>query len=220
MPQRDTQHDEAARNKRLKAEAAEQRDTDQAHTPPLVSSLGNATVQRLLRSTDVDEQHPAVDDSIERAIEAKRGGGAALDSGTQQRLGGALQADLSGVRVHDDTEASDLNHAVKADAFTTGNDVFFREGKYSPGTAAGDKLLAHELTHVVQQSNGPTESGSMRVSNPGDAGEQQAEAVANEIPSSGAAAGPAVARQEEEEEMLQPSPHLDRQEDETSAGRP
>ena len=132
MPRRDSLQEEAARKKRRQAEAAEQRDS-QAHYPPLVSSLGNATAQRLLRSTESDEQHPAVHGSLEGAIEAQRGG----DAGAQLRLGGALQADLSGVRVHDDAEANDLHHAVEAEAFTTGSDVFFREGQYSPRTADG-----------------------------------------------------------------------------------
>jgi hypothetical protein len=220
MPRLDSLQDDSARKKRGRSEAAEERDGDRTHAPPLVSSLGNAAVQRLLRSTEAEEDHPAVDGSVERAIEGKRGDGAALDGETQQQIGGALQADLSDVRVHDDADANELNHAVDADAFTTGNDVFFREGKYQPGTAGGDKLLAHELTHVVQQRGAAAEGGALRVSNPDDAGEQQAEAVANDLTANATASSATVARQEEEEEMLQGSPHLDRQEEEEEMAMP
>ena len=69
---------------------------------------------------------------------------------------------------------------MSARAFTTGADVYFAEGEHRPGTAAGDELLAHELTHVVQQRGAPT-TGPMQVSEPGDALEVEAEAAARDI---------------------------------------
>ena len=60
--------------------------------------------------------------------------------------------DLSGVRVHTDRAAADAAEAVGANAFTVGQDIVFGHGKYSPGSESGKRLLAHELTHVVQQS--------------------------------------------------------------------
>ena len=67
-----------------------------------------------------------------------------------------LGADLSGVRVHTDGNADRLNRSVQAEAFTSGSDVYFKSGKYSPESSDGRKLLAHELTHVVQQGTGQT----------------------------------------------------------------
>jgi hypothetical protein len=61
-------------------------------------------------------------------------------------------ADFSGVRVHADAQSDTLNQSLNARAFTTGQDVFFRQGAYSPGSSGGRELLAHELTHVVQQN--------------------------------------------------------------------
>lgn len=84
-------------------------------------------------------------------IEAKRGGGAPLDAGTRAAMEGAMGADFGGVRVHADAEADQLNQGVSAVAFTTGSDIFFRQGAYAPGSPGGDHLLAHELAHVVQQ---------------------------------------------------------------------
>ena len=184
--------------------------------PPLVSSLGNAAVQRLLRS-ERDEEHPAVDDSVEQAIDAKRGGGRPVDREAGARIGQALGADLGDVRVHDDAEADALNESVSADAFTNGSDIFFRQGKYQPGTGDGDRLLAHELAHVVQQRDAPVADDRMRVSSPDDTAEREASAFSERLASTPSGGAPAVVgRQEEmddEEEELYASASLDRQED-------
>lgn len=89
---------------------------------------------------------------VESAIDQARGGGSALDSAVQRQMGAAFGADFSGVRVHTDGQADTLNRSVSAVAFTTGQDIFFRQGAYSPESSSGKQLLAHELTHVVQQN--------------------------------------------------------------------
>jgi hypothetical protein len=106
--------------------------------------------------------------------------------------------DLSGVRVHTSPEADDLSHRVNAVAFTTGQDIFFSEGAYQPGSSSGQELLAHELTHVIQQSSGAVGGGGgrMTVNAPGDAFEQEADAVAKAVVSPGIE----IQRQEEEEQ--------------------
>ena len=121
------------------------------------------------------EVHPAV----QSTIDSTRGSGAALDTGVANRLSPSL-GDLSDVRVHTDSSAHDLNHAVSARAFATGTDVYFAQNEYKPNTTDGDKLIAHELAHVVQQRGAPT-SGPLTVSNPGDAMENEADAVAEKI---------------------------------------
>jgi hypothetical protein len=63
----------------------------------------------------------------------------------------AFGADFSSVSVHTDSEANELNQELSAKAFTIGQDIFFRDGEYSPGSGSGQNLIAHELTHVVQQ---------------------------------------------------------------------
>ena len=73
-----------------------------------------------------------------------------------------------------------LNHAVSARAFATGTDVYFAQDQYKPNTSDGDKLIAHELAHVVQQRGAPT-SGPLTVSNPGDAMEREADDVADKM---------------------------------------
>ena len=69
-------------------------------------------------------------------------------------MGQAMGADFGGVRVHTDVRSDQLNQSIQAKAFTTGRDVFFRQGEYKPGSREGLELIAHELTHVVQQRGG------------------------------------------------------------------
>src|SRR4051794_29414234 len=76
--------------------------------------------------------------------------GAALDSGTRKKMEGHLGGDLSNVRVHTGGDSAKAASALGARAFTDGQDVHFNAGQFSPGSKEGDRLLAHELTHVVQ----------------------------------------------------------------------
>lgn len=86
------------------------------------------------------------------AIDGERGGGAALPPNVQRTMGSAFgETDFGAVRVHTGPKAAQLNHTLQAKAFTTGRDVFFRDGAYQPGTPQGDALIAHELTHTIQQ---------------------------------------------------------------------
>jgi len=101
---------------------------------------------------------------------------------------GVFQVNFGHVRIHADPEADALNRGVAAIAFTVGSDIFFRAGAYQPHTVAGQHLLAHELTHVVQQrtgslapSSGNTGGGTMTVGAADDRHEQEAEATAHRV---------------------------------------
>jgi hypothetical protein len=83
--------------------------------------------------------------------EVLRSSGQPLDNASRTFFEPRLQHDFSGVRVHTDTKASESARAVNALAYTVGRDVVFEAGRYAPGTSSGNKLLAHELTHVKQQ---------------------------------------------------------------------
>jgi hypothetical protein len=117
---------------------------------------------------------------VEAAIARSRGGGRPLDPATREQVAPALGDPLADVRVHTGPEAEALARSVSARAFTTGTDVFFAEGEYRPATGDGDRLLAHELTHVVQQRGAPT-SGPLVVSQPGDPLEVEADAASGEL---------------------------------------
>jgi hypothetical protein len=88
---------------------------------------------------------------LESSIQSARGGGQSLDANLQQSMGQAMGADFSSVKVHTDSKSDQLNKSIQAKAFTTGQDLFFRQGAYEPSSRGGQELIAHELTHVVQQ---------------------------------------------------------------------
>jgi hypothetical protein len=187
-------------------------------------------VPRFLQLSRSAEGDGKVMPDVERAIESSRGGGQSLDRGVQGQMGQALNADFSGVRVHTDAGADGLNQSLSARAFTTRRDIYFRQGEYNPGSSGGRELLAHELTHVVQQNPhkvqtkpdddgiqtscacGGTAAGpqmKLSVSAPGDQYEQEADGMASAVmqreTTANSAASPAdsIHRQmpEEEEEL-------------------
>jgi len=91
---------------------------------------------------------------LESSIHRARSGGQPLSDGVRQPMERAFGADFGRVRVHNDGEADRLNRSIQGRAFTTGQDIFLRQGEFRPGSSEGQRLLAHELTHVVQQEYG------------------------------------------------------------------
>jgi len=97
------------------------------------------------------QEQGAVSTELEASIQAAKGSGLSLNDDIRQPMEQAFGADFSGVKIHTDAQSDQLNRSIQAKAFTTGKDVFFRQGAYDPGSQGGQELLAHELTHVVQQ---------------------------------------------------------------------
>jgi len=88
---------------------------------------------------------------VQRQIESLRGGGTPLPNQIRALFEPRFGCDFSHVRVHTDLQAAKTAQALNAAAFTVGRDVMFGAGQYAPETSEGRRLLAHELTHVVQQ---------------------------------------------------------------------
>jgi hypothetical protein len=179
--------------------------TEKAAGETIASRIGNAAMARLAQGEGIKASGGGpnyVDHEIARAIDAQRGRGRELDSDARGKLENAMGDDFSDVRIHDDDEAHELSKSVSAEAFTTGSDVFFQSGKYEPQSSAGQKLLAHELTHVSQQRGAPRAS-QLTVSDPGDASEVEATGIAESVSSASPASQPtaAVSRAAEEEEL-------------------
>jgi hypothetical protein len=145
----------------------------------VAASVGNRAFGQLIGRAPGDGILPdgVVHPDVAATIATTNGSGHTLDPSSRERLAPHVGDDLGDVRVHTDTTADALARSVSARAFTTGTDVYFAAGEYSPGTRAGDALLAHELTHVTQQRGAPS-SGPLTVSEPGDAMETEADAVA------------------------------------------
>jgi Domain of unknown function (DUF4157) len=165
---------------------------------------GNSGVSALLTDREEEAQPAPVKEVV-------GSGGDALDSGTREDMEARFGHDFGDVRVHTDDQATESARSVNAHAYTVGSDVVFQRDRYAPGSEDGRKMLAHELTHVIQQRSGPVDGapapGGIRISDPSDPFERQAASTAEQIvsgpaPAAGsmAAPAPAVQRQEAEEE--------------------
>ena len=113
-------------------------DEEEVQMKPLVQRLGTGGFE--------------VDDAFDQRLAASRGGGRPLPGEVREFMEPRFGADFSGVRVHSGAEAAQLNRSVSAQAFTLGQDIYLGEGKTDVISASGKALLAHELTHVVQQT--------------------------------------------------------------------
>lgn len=106
-----------------------------------------------------------------------RASGQGLDAATRTLMEARFGHDFSRVRIHTDTPATESAQRLAARAYTVGEQIVFGAGQYAPSTAVGQQLLAHELTHVVQQQQGVPERGVLPEAEP--AAEREAEAVAS-----------------------------------------
>ncbi len=93
----------------------------------------------------------AVTRDLENKIQSMRGGGQAMDNTTKAAMESSFGADFSSVKIHTNNQAVQMSQDLNAHAFTVGNDIFFNHGRYHPSSKQGIGLLAHELTHTVQQ---------------------------------------------------------------------
>jgi hypothetical protein len=159
----------------------------------LQHSHGNAYVQRVVNEAGGEqsqEERPAAESHAQ-----------GLDAGTRSRMESALGESFGDVRVHTGEHAGEAAEELGARAFTRGRDIYFKEGEYDPATRDGQELLAHELTHVVQQRGGSSAQGAS-VGRAGDTYEQEADDIAALVVSGERArverqsAAPAYQRQE------------------------
>jgi hypothetical protein len=152
----------------------------------LQQQFGNRYVQRVLAPAApaqpgalVQRQaNPSAPDSAD-AAPIPTSAGQPLDRGTQNQMGTRFGQDFGGVRVHTDSQAHQAARNLGAEAFTTGRDIYFSRGAYDPGSEGGRGLLAHELTHVVQQGRGAAGAApqGFHISQPDDPLEREAESV-------------------------------------------
>ncbi|RZK18069.1 MAG: DUF4157 domain-containing protein, partial [Pedobacter sp.] len=91
--------------------------------------------------------------AVQSGIASTKGIGSSLPSHVKSDLGGKIGADFSSVKIHDNAHAAKMTTHVNARAFTVGNDIYFNQGEYNPNSSRGKFLLAHELTHTIQQGD-------------------------------------------------------------------
>jgi Domain of unknown function (DUF4157) len=118
----------------------------------------NKMEEDMKKGSAVQTKHDASANSASPQVAANlkntAGKGSKLPAKTMHEMNNSFGADFSNVRVHNDSEAVNMNKELNAQAFTHGRDIYFNEGKFDPNSAQGKFLLAHELTHVVQQGAG------------------------------------------------------------------
>ncbi|WP_428223898.1 DUF4157 domain-containing protein [Flavobacterium sp.] len=128
---------------------------------PLAEHITPLIQRHSLATADASTASPHVESKINNS----RGGGSLMDSGTRNFMESRFGTDFSDVRIHTGSEAIQMSRELNAQAFTVGNDIYFNQGKYSPTTDVGKHLLAHELTHTIQQS-GKVERKIQKLSDP------------------------------------------------------
>lgn len=134
------------------------------------------TVQRQAEGPSEQSLPPSVNHVMQT------GGGEALPRPARERMEGLLGADLAGVRTHTDSQAALAANDINARAFTVGPDIYFAAGQFRPDTEQGQHLLAHELTHTVQQADGRSAfNASSPISRPDDPLEREADEVASAV---------------------------------------
>lgn len=109
---------------------------------------------QVMTAPESEEREPTGKDTVAELNRLRASGGESLAKREQAFFGSRFGRDISGVRIYQGPAADRLARALNAKAFTIDQDIVFREGEYSPDTHAGKKLLAHEITHTVQQSGG------------------------------------------------------------------
>jgi hypothetical protein len=125
------------------------RPTDSNH---LQRAYGNRATRHILQAQATHGlEGGEIDSGVEQAIQTAQSGGQKLDDGVQAQMEQGFGSDFSGVRIHTGGQADALNRSLNARAFTTGSNIFFGQGQYNPASRAGQELLAHELTHTIQQ---------------------------------------------------------------------
>lgn len=141
------------------------------------------------------QRKQAAGGSANGGVKIPEGGGAPLPGGLKGKMQQKLGTDLSDVKIHTGGDSAQASEDLNAKAFTTGTDVHFNAGQFDPDSKEGEKLIAHELTHVAQNKNGGVqrkgeEGGEeaegadgvqLEVSDPDEPAEQEADAKADEI---------------------------------------
>jgi hypothetical protein len=159
--------------------------------------LGHSGMLGLQRAAGNSATAGAMEEERSPVHDVISGSGSPLDDGVRADMEARMGHDFSDVRVHTGDTADASARSVSAHAYTVGSNIVFQRGTYDPASASGQTLLAHELTHVVQQRSGPVDgtpaAGGVSVSDPSDRFEVEAASNAQKVMSQPASAAPVTA---------------------------
>ncbi len=129
---------------------------------PLQAKADNKEEEKPVQKAGMEEEEPlqakakggggVASNAVASKIGQTKGGGNPLPKGTKRKMESAFGRDFRDVHIHTDTSSVEMNKELQAHAFTHGKDIYFNSGKFNPENTEGARLLAHELTHVVQQN--------------------------------------------------------------------
>lgn len=128
-------------------------DADEQEADAVANDITNGNVIKRQISSGNNNSGITLPHNMESVLNAMQGGGQEMPQGLQSMMEHGFNHDFSNVRIHTDASASEMSGNIHAKAFTHGNDIYFNQGQFNPGTQEGQRLVAHELTHVVQNSN-------------------------------------------------------------------
>ena len=131
-------------------------ESEMVQEKPLKESI-SPLVQKTEQEEDLQQksENQGGDTShLERQLSNSKGGGSPMEPETKSQMESGFGADFGDVRIHNDSNAIQMNKNLGAKAFANGNDIYFNEGHYNPSSKEGQHLLAHELTHTIQQGGG------------------------------------------------------------------
>lgn len=145
--------------------------------PPDTNEDDDINVQRKCAECEKEEAKAVqktgeagdVSPDVEKKLSASKGSGTSLPDGVRGQMETSMGADFSNVKVHTGSQAVQMNKQLRAQAFTNGSDIYFNSGKYNPGSKSGQRLLAHELTHTIQQGSAIRKSSVPGIQKDGEA---------------------------------------------------
>ena len=136
-----------------KLEMTEPGDHDEREADAMANTImSGGKIARKISSGGSGSSGIAVSQQMESQLNHLQGGGRQMPEGLRNMMESGFGQDFSQVRLHTDSEAASMSSSIHAKAFTLGNDIYFNRGQFSPQTSEGRRLVAHELTHVVQGS--------------------------------------------------------------------
>ncbi|MFT5821032.1 MAG: hypothetical protein ACI8ZM_002281 [Crocinitomix sp.] len=124
-----------------------------AKSAPAVQRKSSETDDETVMRKEKSSRQSQVSANFQSTINATKGGGSKIERRAQDELSSKFGEDFSAVKIHNNSRAHQLASEINAKAFTVGQEIYFNNGEYQPNSKAGKKLLAHELTHTVQQKS-------------------------------------------------------------------
>ncbi len=147
-----------------KDQIQEKKETDNfIHKKPIFESVGESKEETLQAKTTHD--HIQLSQDLESKLQSTNGKGSPLSKETRAEMETGFGANFNNVRIHTDSQAAQMNKGLGARAFTHGADIYFNQGQFNSSSKEGKKLLAHELTHTIQQGSVATNQPTVMKSN-------------------------------------------------------